>query len=102
MKSSTKRLSAGWSFAAGTLFGALAVFVPLASLGIPGLKAEGSGQQRQRAMAPAGGARAPETHAPAKAHELDSVVRSTPTVQSGAVDQPRRVPGHSELDLQLD
>ena len=36
MKSLRKRMSAGLSFAAGTLFGAVAVFVPLAPAGHPG------------------------------------------------------------------
>lgn len=33
---SKKRLHSGWSFAAGTLVGAIAAFVPLASAGHPG------------------------------------------------------------------
>ncbi len=37
---SERRMSAGWIFAAGTLFGGIAAFVPLSSLGTPGPRVE--------------------------------------------------------------
>lgn len=45
MKTSRKQVSPGLSFAAGTLIGAFAVFVPLTSAGHPGSGVEGSGQR---------------------------------------------------------
>ena len=61
MKTSERRMGAGWSFAAGTLLGAVAVLALLVSLGIPRLKAEGSGRPRPVAMTSAGSAAVPET-----------------------------------------
>jgi hypothetical protein len=105
LKSSQKRMSAGWSFTAGALSGAAVVFVLLSSLHIPGLKAEASDQPRRGVVASAPSARTVASTV-ADAHPADPVVRPAPDSlrkagqRSPAADRPS--PRHSELDLQLD
>lgn len=91
MRPSEKRIATGWSFAAGTIFGALATFALLASPGIPKSTADASLQSRPIAGRPAGSAGAPAS-APAAVSDVES---SSPNMQG-------TVPGHPELILQLD
>ncbi len=107
MRSLGKKVSAAWSFLAGTLLGALAVFVLLACFGIPGLKAEGSQRERQPMVATAGSVHLPTTRTSTDPEAQESG-SGRPTAASREKEESlapraRRVsPRHSELDLQLD
>jgi len=91
----SKRISPGWSFAAGTLVGGLAVLVPLVSTGKPGHHAApepgvvNTSAVRTEAAAPAAEVVAP----PGKRQRLRAPRSSAP---KGAT------PRHSELEQQLD
>ncbi len=105
MKLSERRMSVGFGFAAGTLFGALAVFVPLASFGIPGLKAEGPAQTRPTAVETSSPTGASENLLSPMAQEAD-FGRPATAVRARTKSSPpkakQKLPHHSELDLQLD
>src|SRR6266571_228852 len=96
-------ISAGWSFAAGTLVGAFAVLALVASTGIPKLSAEASGQRRPIAVNSAG---ITEPSGPALRYEPVSVAQSTPVPvkrdKSRSPKEHPRSPRHPECDLQLD
>jgi hypothetical protein len=93
-------ISAAWSFAAGTLVGALAVLALVAAIGIPKLKAEASGQRRPMAVNSTG------TSGTALRYESGLVARSAPVQverdKSRSTHSRYTGPRHSECDLQLD
>jgi hypothetical protein len=61
MESSKKKMSVGMGFAAGALFGAIAVFVPLVSAGHPAPAAKTTApQQAKPASSELDGAKTPE------------------------------------------
>jgi hypothetical protein len=105
MKSGKGRISVGFGFAAGTLFGALAVFVPFASIGIPGLKAEGPALRRGARVEISSPTAAPESLSWPLAQEADSG-RPAPAVRARTKSSwpkaKQKLVHHSELDLQLD
>jgi len=104
MKSSEKRMSAGWSFAAGAVFGGLLVFVPLASVGGTGPRAEGSKQHLALAARSIERASAPTEPASAKVSQSDLARRAPANpkkIKSRSSGEPNGT-RHSELDLQLD
>lgn len=106
MKTSQRPLSAGWSFAAGTLFGALAAFVLPASLPILRPTAESPKQPGPIAVESPGSPSAPAGIAPAFVRESDPAARSAGASarrqQPTSSSRPKKLKGHSELDLQLD
>jgi len=98
-------MSVGFGFAAGTLFGALAVFVPFASIGIPGLKAEGPAPRGPARVEISSPTAAPESLSWPMAQEAD-FSRPAPAVRartkSSSPKAKQKPLHHSELDLQLD
>ena len=105
MKLSRKRLHPGWSFAAGTLFGALAVLAPIASSGTSTPKvADPTPGQLVAADSDASSAprdlqislEAPE---PASVEPVPTAPRKTRQRPPTTANQSAH---HSELDLQLD
>ena len=62
MKTSGKHTSPGLVFAAGTLVGAIGVFVPLSSAGHAGSIVDGSGPRSPGAVRPSAGARRPKSY----------------------------------------
>ncbi len=102
MSIAEKKMSRGWSFAAGALLGAMVVFVPLASLGTLGLKSAGP-----KPVPPAAVVHAVEAAAPVPAEAVESVSTTRPErARSGGKSRSsagrERTPKHSECDLQLD
>lgn len=106
MKPLESRLSAGWSFAAGTLLGALTVFAVPAAFHNSRVRAEASEQRLPVAVEPEAAAPVLEMPDPARAPERDSLARSNAAgarkVKSGSPGSPQKASTHSELDLQLD
>ncbi len=99
------RISAGWSFTAGTFFGAFAVFAVPAALHSSRAGAGISDQRRPAAAESVDAARAPEAHdlAAAGAGASAKPVSAAPRKEKpGAPDVQAKPHGHSELDLQLD
>lgn len=98
-------ISAGWSFTAGTFFGAFAVFAVPAALHNSRAGAGTSDRPRPAAVESVEAARAPEANF-AGAAAAGSPVEPAPAVPSKAKpdrpDTQRKLQGHSELDLQLD
>ena len=103
MNPSKRRMSPGWIFAAGSLFGALAVLAPIASSGTSSARGDAFRHRRPPAepVVETDGARAWPTSledippAPPRLTSVDSKkTRSGPP--------PRTTARHSELDLQLD
>lgn len=99
-----KRMSAGWSFAVGVLFGALAVFLPLSSSGTPGQKVEGPTPRPPAFIEPQADASAPRASSVPEARDF-----AESTEPTGAEKRRRRptiqapqTASHSELVLQLD
>jgi hypothetical protein len=105
MKLSERPMSAGWGFAAGTFFGALAALVLLGAFGIHKLKAEGPAQTRPTAVETSSSGVAPEFLASPLAQETD-FAPPAPAVRartkSSAPKAKQEPSHHSELDLQLD
>ncbi len=99
------RISAGWSFTAGTFFGAFAVFAVPAALHNSRVGAGISGISDRRLPVAAGSvdaARAPEAATPAGGAKLERGTATSQKTKPGAPDLQRKSQGHSELDLQLD
>ena len=88
------QISAGWSFTAGTFFGAFAVFAVPAALHSSRAGAGTSVDRRPVAAESVGAARAPEVY------NLELAPAASRRAKTGAADG--RLEGHSELDLQLD
>jgi len=105
MRVSGKRMPPRWIFAAGTLFGALAVFAPIASSSTSGSKADASKPRRHVSAAadPSAAARdlqvSLEAREPASVRPAPTASRRTKPHPPNAANQTAR---HSELDLQLD
>jgi len=104
MKSSTSRMSSGWSFAAGTLLGALAVVSLLHSSGSRAEAAEKQGYvEASAASLPSDSVTAAEYQAVDWVVRAPSAKQEKSTASKGTVDEAEhRLPGHSELDLQCD
>ncbi len=100
------RISAGWSFTAGSFFGALAVFAVPAALHSSRAKAGISDERRPMAVESADAARVPESSGLAGAAGTGSSAEpawaAPRKAKPSAPDTERRLQGHSELDLQLD
>jgi hypothetical protein len=95
------RISAGWSFTAGTFFGALAVFAVPVALHNSRAGAGTSDQRRPAAAESGDAARAPEARdfgAGASVEPAAAPRKAKPN----ATNTQRKLQGHSELDLQLD
>ena len=103
MDSSGKRISAGWSFVAGTLLGALAAMALPTSIHMAGPKADGSvGQGRiaiAAAVSAASGASVP-TRQPEPASAVAPAARRRDRALAPKSEQ--KLARHSELELQLD
>lgn len=104
MKGWTSKVSSGWSFAAGTLLGALAVVLLVHG---SGSRAEAAEKQAQVATSVA--SMPSDSVTAAEYGAVDWVVKADPakkekSAASGAsVDgSEHRLPGHSELELQPD
>jgi hypothetical protein len=98
MKSPEKRMPAGWTFVAGTLFGAVAVLVPLASAGTAHPKPVVP-QRGPETVSTAEPVSAPEVAALTAVHAADPV---RPAAAAGKRKNPRPTTRHSECELQLD
>jgi len=104
MKESTSRISRGWSFAAGTFLGALAVVALLHGTGSRAEAAEKRGHvEASEAIVPG------DSVSQAEYKAVDWVVKAEPAKKErsaaggASVDgSEHRLPGHSELDLQCD
>jgi hypothetical protein len=101
MKSSTSKMSSGWSFAAGTFLGALAVAALLHGSGSSAEAAEKQGHVAvSEAILPN------DSISQAECRAVDWVVKAAPakkeTLRASTADSEHRLPGHSELDLQCD
>ncbi len=94
------RISAGWSFTAGTFFGAFAVFAVPAALHTS--RAGAPAERRPVAVESVDAARAPEAAKPAGGTKLEQGAATSQETRPGAPDLQRKSQGHSELDLQLD
>jgi hypothetical protein len=96
-------ISAAWSFAAGTLVGAIIVLALVASTGIPKLNAEASGQRRPMTVNSTG---ATGTSGSPLQYEAGVVAHSAPVLveRDNSRSRHSRHTGlhHSECDLQLD
>lgn len=95
----------GWSFTAGTFFGALAVFAVPAALHNSRAGAGTSGQQRPAAAESVDAARAPEARDFVAASGAGASVEPAAAPRKAKPSAPntqRKLQGHSELDLQLD
>ncbi len=101
MKSSG-RISAGWSFTAGTFFGAFAVFAVPAALHSSRAGAGISDRRLPVAVGSVDAARAPEAATPAGGTKLEQGTATSPKAKPSAPELQRKSQGHSELDLQLD
>jgi hypothetical protein len=105
---SERRMSAGWSFAAGTLFGGIAAFVPLSSHGTPGPTAEGPQPPLRVAVEPAGRTETPVARVSDEPRAPDSVALRAPLAQEDRSPTTRNVksasptPVHWECELLLD
>lgn len=106
MKMSGKRLSPGWTFAAGTLFGAIAVVAPIASSGTSTSKT-GVSQPRRPATTEMTDVGTAPRDLPVSLDGGEPAPIQPPPAPSGKTR--RRPPGsgnpatrHSELELQLD
>jgi hypothetical protein len=102
MKDSKKLVASLWSFAAGALFGALTVFVPLGSMAASASRPEASAPRRAPvsiipAAAPSG-ASAASTESAASA-PISGAKDARKSHSSAARHGSER---HCELDLQLD
>jgi hypothetical protein len=95
-------ISAGWSFTAGTFFGAFAVFAVPAALHSSRAGAGISDRRLPVAAVSVDAARAPEAVMPAGGKKLDQSKATSQKAKPGAPDLQRKSQGHSELDLQLD
>ena len=101
MKSSELKMSSGWSFAAGTFLGALAVAALLHGTGSRAESAEKQGHAVvSEAILPN------DSVSQAECKAVDWVVKAAPAKKEASkastADSERRLPGHSELDLQCD
>jgi hypothetical protein len=92
--STSKRISPGWSFAAGTLVGGLAVLVPLTSIGKPGRHP--APDPAVNASAVRGVPAAPAAEALAPSGKGRRILAPRPSAPKGLT------PRHCELELQLD
>jgi hypothetical protein len=104
---SERRMSAGWSFAAGTLFGGIAAFVPLSSHGTPGPRPEGPQPPRRVAAEPAGRTETPVARVSDEARAPDSVALRAPAQEDRrptkrSVKSANPTPVHWECELLLD
>jgi hypothetical protein len=100
----TSKISSGWSFAAGTLLGALAVVLLVHG---SGSRAEAAEKQNQVAASVA--SMPGDSVSAAEYEAADRVIRPAPAKkeagkpEKASVDaSEHRLPGHSELDLQCD
>jgi hypothetical protein len=91
MDSAKKRISTGLGFAAGTLFGAVAVFVPLSSAGHVGSPAAGSGRPTREAVRSSGPVAAP-----------NAVTRDSASSETGRSFEPKAATNQAHCDVQLD
>ena len=99
MKSSGRRIPAGWTFVAGVLFGALVVLVPLASAGTAHPKPVVLQQSVPETVAIVEPVSVPEAAAPTAAHASDPV---RPAAAAGKRKDAPPIPRHFECELQLD
>jgi hypothetical protein len=106
MKRPGRRISAGWSFTAGTLFGALAIFALPAALHNSRARVEASTQPQAAIIQPAAAARSLETNDLAGDPRQGTAVRPAPAAQrknkTGSQETRQKAVRHSELELQLD
>ena len=103
MKGSMSKMSRGWSFAAGTFLGALAVIaLPLTS---HGSRSKAEAAERAPVAASAAGLTADSVSA-AEYKAADWVVKAAPEKgeksKAAAADSEKRLQDHSELELQCD
>jgi hypothetical protein len=104
MKESMSRISRGWSFAAGTLLGALAV---VSMVHGSSSRAEAAEKQSlvtaSAASLPSDTVSAAEYQAADWVVKADSAKKDRSTASKASMDEAEhRLPGHSELDLQCD
>src|ERR1700752_4493874 len=104
MKGWTSRVSPGWSFAVGTLLGALAVVLLVHGSGSGAEAAE-----KQGPVAVSVASLPSDSVSAAEYAAVDVVVRPAPAkkeaskpVKASADESEHRLRGHSELDLQCD
>jgi hypothetical protein len=97
MKPSAGSVRAAWTFAAGSLFGALALFALLSSFGNAGAKAEASRPKSPAAQHVARVVGSPKASAAATRPPAVSIERHT----AGSARQPAE-DNQTTLDLQLD
>lgn len=104
MKGSMSRISSGWSFAAGTLLGALAVV-----LLVHGSGSRAEAAEKQGPVAASVASLPSDSVSAAEYAAVDVVIRSAPAkkeaskpAKASAAESEHRLPGHSELDLQCD